>query len=314
MLSPMAGVTDSAFRQLAKKFGADVVYTEFISTAGLHFSPDAPHERLEFTEEERPVVCQIFGSEPEFFYQAAQRIENEGFDGVDINFGCPAKKVVNSGGGVTMLRDLDRSYEIIQATCEAVRNIPVSLKTRVSVGCVNADGAKIGERHTVLDLIDKIRDLPVEALILHGRTYETPFAGEPDYDMMRAARDAFNGIFIANGGVSTPEGARTMLERTGADGIALARGVYGKPWLFRQIKDFLAWNAYVEPDRATICRLALEHAEELARLKGEERGIREMRKHLVWYTKGWDGAKELRRELVQVQTLPDIERLLYSSS
>lgn len=308
MLSPMAGVTDSAFRSLAKRFGADVVFTEFISSDGLHYS-DEMNDRLQFDESERPVVCQIFGSNPEFFYEAARRIEDEGFDGVDINFGCPAKKVVKSGGGITMLRDLDRCYAIVQATCEAVKSIPVSLKTRVSVGCVSEDGKKLKERRTVLDLLDRVKDLPVSALTLHGRTYEAPFAGDPDFEVMRQAREKFHGVFLANGGITTPEKAKEMLERTGADGIALARGVYGRPWLFRQIKDFLRSGAYTEPDRSAIRKLALEHSEKLAHLKGDAKGAREMRKHLMWYVRGWDGAKEIRQSCARVENLADIKRL-----
>lgn len=308
MLSPMAGVTDSAFRQLAKTFGADVVFTEFISSDGLHYGRGR-NERLEFDESERPVVCQIFGSKPEFFFEAARRIEEEGFDGVDINFGCPAKKVVKSGGGITMLRDLDRCYEIVQATCEAVKAIPVSVKTRKSVGCVGKNGEKLQTRHTVLELIEKIKNLPVEALILHGRTFETPFVGDPDFDIIREAKQRFNGVVLANGGITNPEKAKEMLERTGADGIALARGAIGRPWLFRQIRDYLSMNAYVEPSFDAIQKIALDHAQKLIALKGEGKGIQEMRKHLLWYVRGNRRARELRRELATVTSLFDIEKI-----
>jgi tRNA-dihydrouridine synthase B len=295
-LAPMAGITDSAYRLVCKQNGADVVYSEMTSIDALAYNSKKTFEMLKYDKKEKPVVLQLFGKRPEKVRRAVEIVESAGFDGIDLNFGCPARKVVNHGGGITLLRDLDLCYELVQAVCEATK-LPVSVKTRVSL-----DNKKI----TVYDFIDKIRELPVSALMLHGRTYEQKFTGDIDFQTMKAVKRKFNGIVIGNGGVNTPEDAKHMIDATGVDGIGLARGIYGKPWLFSQIKDYLKNGICEFPDINTIKKIVLAHAKAAHNMKGKF-GIIEMRKHLCWYFKGLPNANALRKDFVQITTINDIK-------
>ena len=305
-LAPMAGITDSAFRQMCKKFGADVVYTEMVSADGLHYDSKKTLEFLRFAKKERPVVIQLFGKHPEKFTKAAKLAEQAGFDGIDINFGCPAKKVAGHGGGVTLMRDLNKCREIIEAVMKGT-NLPVSVKLRTSI---NKEGGKV----TSLDFIKAMSDLPIAAIMIHGRSYEKPFDGEIDYAMIKLTGEEFRrqnprGVILANGGIKTPAEAKIMLERTGADGIGLARGLYGKPWLFKQCRDFLKTGKYKELTKAQIKKTMIDHAKSAIKDK-DAHGIVELRKHLIWYASGWSGAKELRSKLVKVENVKEVKEAL----
>ncbi|MFH1235593.1 MAG: tRNA-dihydrouridine synthase [Parcubacteria group bacterium] len=308
-LAPMAGVTDAAFRIICKDFGADVIYTEFASTNALAHGNDATRKMIAFDKRERPVVCQLFGNEPEMYRKAASILEEMGFDGVDINFGCPAYKVVAHGGGVSLMRDPKRCAEIVAAACEGVKNIPVSIKIRTSICKENCDRSDPTNHVTALQLIDEIKHLPVAAVMIHGRSYEKPFDGDPNTGVIKQVKRAFNGVVIANGGINTPENAKRMLDETGADGVGLARGVRGSPWLFKQIKDYLATGSYQEYSWEDRKQLALKHSTAALKFKGEW-GIVEMRKHLAWYVHGTPHAAKLRSQLVRVNTIKDVETIL----
>jgi len=308
-LAPMAGITDSAFRLLCRDLEADVVYSEMTSVDGLYYDSEKTLELLEFNKKEQPVVVQLFGKKPELFGKAAKIVEEAGVSGIDINFGCPARKVVRHGGGVTLMRNLDLCYELVQATTEAVKT-PVSVKIRTSIATVDKNSIVTG-----VDFVKKIKDLPVAALMIHGRSYEQGFQGnmnDINFEMIKEVRNNFNGILLANGGINTPEDASLILEKTGADGIGLARGIYGKPWLFKQIKDYLKTGKYSEPALKEIKKIAIKHAKLLYKTKGEK-GMFEIRKHLTWYFKGFDGASEMRKKLVLVTSVKDIEKILKSN-
>ncbi len=311
MLAPQSGITDSAFRQLAMRNGADVVFTEFTSVDGLAYSSAPSLERLKFDASEHPVVCQIFGNKPKFFSEATKKVEAAGFDGVDINFGCPAKKVVGNQGGVSCMRDLTLVRQIVEATCEAAQKIPVSIKIRRSIKLIDNNGKALPQEHTALDLLDTIKDLPIAAMTIHGRSYERPFTGEPDFAMIAEVKKRFNGLVIGNGGINTVTDAKNMLDKTGVDGLALARGIYGKPWLFRQIHEYLKTGKYAEVQWNVIIETAVWHAELMFTLKGE-RGIVEMRKHLGWYFKGFPGASEVRKELMQIKNPSELRSVISS--
>jgi len=303
----MAGVTDSAFRQICKKYGADVVYSEMISVDALAHNSKKTLAMLEFSKKEKPIVIQLFGKKSELFALAAKLVEQKGADGVDINFGCPTPKIFKCGGGASLMRDLDLCYEIIKATCLAAK-IPVSIKIRSSIGKI-----------TALDLVKKIKDLPVAAIMVHGRSYERGFNGEVDLAMIKKVKDNFSarggsafggkGIVLGNGGIYSPEQAKIMLAKTEVDGIGLAQGVLGKPWLFKQIKDYLQTGNFLEVDFKQIKKTALEHAALNYKLKGKL-GILEMRKHLAWYFKGFEGANVLRQKLIKVDSLKEIKNIL----
>jgi tRNA-dihydrouridine synthase B len=301
VMAPMAGITDSAWRQLCRKNGADVVYTEMTSIDALYYDSKKTFDLLKMDKSEQPVVLQLFGKRPELVAKAVKHVEAAGFSGIDINFGCPAKKVVRHEGGITLLRNLDLCYELVKAVCDATK-LPVSVKTRVSID----SGAK---KVTVLDFIERIKDLPVSALMLHGRTYEEAFSGEVDYEIIKKVKKQFKGIVIGNGGLNSPEDAKKMLDKTGVDGVALARGVYGKPWLFEQVKDYLKKGKYSEPDLKAIKKIAFQHAKLNSKMKGEH-GLIELRKHLCWYFKGFPNAAKLRQELVLVKTVEDVKKVL----
>lgn len=298
----MAGVTDTAFRQLCKAYGTDVIYTEFASVDALVYENKKTKDFIGYDPTEQPVVCQIFGKKPEHFFKAVKVLEEMGFAGVDLNFGCPAYKVVRNGGGVTLMRDLPLCHELVQAACEGTK-LPISIKIRASIKKQNVGVI------TALDLVDKIKALPVSAIMIHARSYEQPFDGEPNLSIISEVRKIWSGILLANGGIYTPENAKEVLEVTRADGVGIARGAWGKPWFFEQIKQYLSTGNYKKPNWATIKQIMLRHAE-IALLSKGEYGLIELRKHLSWYAKGFAGASQIRAQLVQIKTLDEIKSIL----
>ncbi|MFA6428073.1 MAG: tRNA-dihydrouridine synthase [Candidatus Buchananbacteria bacterium] len=302
-LAPMAGVSDLAFRQICKKYGADVVYTEMISADGLHYDAKKTLAMLKLAPAEHPVVIQLFGKRPEVFAKAAKIATKAGFDGIDLNFGCPAKKVTAHGGGVTLMRDLKLCRKIVETVCLNTK-LPVSVKIRSSINLVDSK-----KRVTALNFIKAIQGLPVSAVMIHGRSYELPFSGLPDYRMIKKVKKLFGGIVLGNGGIFTPELAKIMLEKTGVDGLGLARGLYGRPWLFTQLKDYLATGEFKEFKFNKIKKVMLAHARLAFKAKGEY-GLIELRKHLAWYVKGLPQAVELRNKLVVSKSVKDIESIL----
>jgi tRNA-dihydrouridine synthase B len=292
VLAPMAGITDSAFRQICKEFGADVVYSEMASTAALVYNPKPTLEMLKFAKAEKPYVVQLFGSNPEHFAQAVKLVTKKiKPDGIDINFGCPVKKVAKQGAGAVLMNNLKLAHEIVKVTI-ANTNLPVSIKCRSQVGDVS-----------VLKFLDSVKDLDIKAAMIHGRTLKQGHSGPVDFKIIKEARRHFNGVIIANGGVKDFTTAQELLERTGVDGMAIGQGALGKPWIF---KEFSISN--FQFSITDIKQTALKHTKLVYKLKGEQ-GVVEMRKHLCWYVGGLPGAKELRRELVGVKTIIDIERI-----
>ncbi len=300
-LAPMAGLTDSSFRQLCKHFGADILYSEMTSADGLFFGGEKTFKLLEFNKKEKPIVIQLFGKRPEMFTKAANLVEKFGASGIDINFGCPAKKVVAHGGGVTLMRDLNKCFDIVKSTIEGTK-LPVSVKIRTSI---NKDNTKV----TGLDFVKKIIKLPISAIMVHGRSYEKAFTGPIDFAMIKKIKSMVKIPVLANGGINIPEEAREMLLKTGADGLGLARGVRGRPWLFQEIKDFLSAGRYHELTWPEIKKVMLLHAS-LAYKTKKEWGLIELRKHLAWYVSGQPGAAVLRNKLVQTKSIKEIENIL----
>lgn len=302
-LAPMAGITDQPFRQICKSFGADAVYSEMASVSAIFYNKEKTIGITRFnSQKESPYVVQLFGDKPEHFKFAAKIIVKQiRPDGIDINFGCPARKVIACGSGAVLMNNLKLAREIIEATLEgASGKTPVSIKIRAGVKNVKADG-----------FVAHIKDLPIAAVMVHGRTLEQLFSGPIDYGMIKKVKKEAgkNIIVLANGGILKPEDAKIILERTGADGIGLAQGVLGKPWLFKQVKDYLATGVYKELEFSEIKKVAIKHAETMLKKEGKQ-GIIEMRKHLAWYFKGFAGASELRQKLVRVKTIKEIKNLI----
>ncbi len=300
-LAPMAGVSDSAFRQLCKSFGADVMYTEMVSADALHYDSKKTLELLKFSRIEKPIVCQLFGKRPEMFPKAVKMVEKVGFSGIDLNFGCPAKKVVAHGGGVTLMRDPKHCRQLISAVIKNTR-LPVSVKIRAGIDDI-----------TALDFLEAIKGLKISAIMVHGRYFKNPFGGEIDYEMIKKVKANFSGVVLGNGGINSPQDAKKMLDLTGVDGLGLARGLYGKPWLFKQIKDYLKNGKYREFTFKEIKKTALKHAKLAEREKGRQ-GIFETRKHLAYYVKGLSNAGQLRSELVRVETVKEIKKIWLKES
>jgi len=305
VLSPMVGVTDLPFRLICKKYGADVVYTEMIMVQALAHRNKKTIKLAAIDKKERPVVLQLGGNDPELFYQAAKIAAEEiKPSGIDLNFGCPAKKVAGHGSGVALLRDLNCSREIIQATIEGARGLPVSLKTRTEIKAKDKS-----KTHCSLELIDKVKDLPIAAIMIHGRSFEAPWVEKVNYDYIKEARKAWPGILIANGGIDSPGKAKEVLLLTKADGISIGHGVYGQPWIFNQIKEYLETGKFTEPVWEKRRQVALEHAGLAFKLKGDH-GLIELRKQLLWYVKGLPHATDYRSSLVRLTTVGEIEKAL----
>jgi len=301
-LAPMAGITDQPFRQICKSFGADAVYSEMASASGIFYNKKKTIGILRYnSRKESPYVAQLFGDKPEHFLLAAKVIAKQiRPDGIDINFGCPARKIIAGGSGAALMDNVKLAREIIQAALKSAGDIPVSIKIRAGV-----------KKTSALEFVKKIKDLSIAAIMIHGRTLEQGFTGAPDYEMMRKVKKEVGKkiIVLANGGILTPEGAKIMLEKTGADGIGLAQGVLGKPWLFKQAKDYFKTGSYKELELAEIKKLAIKHAEMMHKKRGKQ-GVIEMRKHLAWYFKGFPGAAELRQKLARVKTIGEIKKIL----
>lgn len=293
VLAPMAGYTDSAFRLLCREHSADVVYTEMVSADALFHDAQKTLDMLKFNKKEQPVVCQLFGKNPATYAKACQIVERAGFSGIDINFGCPARKVVKHGGGVTLMKDLNKCHEIIKTVITSTK-LPVSVKIRKSIGKI-----------TALDFLKKMQDLNITTVMIHGRTYEKPFVGEIDYQIIKDARKYFKGIIIANGGINTLADAKKTLILTQADGLGLARGILGKPWLFQEIQK----NKNIIISESKIKKIAIHHAQLLYKTKGQT-GMFEIRKFLAMYVKGWPNAAELRAKLVLVNSVAEVKKIL----
>ncbi|PWB38990.1 MAG: hypothetical protein C3F02_01110 [Parcubacteria group bacterium] len=304
--TPMAGITDSAWRQICKSWGADVVHTEFVSADALFYGSKKTLKMIEYKTMEQPVVVQLFGRRPEMYATAAKIVEATGVAGIDINFGCPARKVAHHGGGICLLRDMPTVRKIVELTIGAVK-IPVSVKSRIGLNKIQ--GKPEQGQITIFDLISALANLPVAAMIVHGRTYETPFTGPVDLDLLRRAREEFkSGVFLINGSFQTVDSVVNDLNYTKADGIALSRSLYGRPWLFKQIKDYIRAGKYTEITWPEVKETAIRHAHLLFEDKGPK-GFVEMRKHLLFYVKGHERASELRQELVNVTNPQEVKKI-----
>jgi tRNA-dihydrouridine synthase B len=300
VLAPMAGITDSPFRQICRGFGADVVVSEMASATALVYAPQKTLAMLTSVKAETPYVVQLFGANPEHFAKAVKlltdikAVKKLGIknyrlpDGLDINFGCPVAKVLKQGAGCALFKDLDKSRQVLEAVL-ANTNLPVSVKTRTQAGQVN-----------ILDWLDNMADLPVSALMIHGRTLAQGFSGPVDYAIIKQARQHFKGVIIANGAINNLSDAETALKASLADGLGIGRGALGKPWLFQELKN-------KKTSRQNVKKIILKHAKLVAKYNGN---FREFRKHLLWYVAGFPEAKKLRQELIKVDSLKEVIKIL----
>jgi tRNA-dihydrouridine synthase B len=301
-LAPMAGVSEPPFRLLCRSFGADVVVSEFLSSEGLRRGIKNVHDGAYFTAEERPIGIQVYGADPEAMAEAAGLVtQHYAPDFVDINFGCPVKKVVKRNGGSGCLKDLDLVARIIRAVRGAT-HLPVTVKIR--------SGWDESMRNPV-DIALRCQDAGAQALTLHPRTRTQMYHGAARWEEIAAVVEALEIPVVGNGDVKTAADALRLRRETGCAGVMIARGSFGNPWIFTGARALLDGRALPrEPDAAERFAVALRHAHLQLAVQGDDRRTAlEFRKHLGWYTKGLRGAAELRRELHTIESMAEIERL-----
>ncbi len=299
-LAPMAGVSESPFRQLCHEHGADVVVTEFLSAEGIRRENEATIHKLSFGPGERPIGVQIFGADPVAMGEAA-RFVSDVFqpEFIDINFGCPVKKVVRRNGGSGCLRDLDLVQAVIRAV-SAATHLPVTCKIRSGWNEEMRDPVRIALR---------CQDAGARVLALHPRTRTQMYSGSAQWDEIAAVAAALDIPVLGNGDIKTAEDAIRMHRQTGCAGIMIARGSYGQPWIFQQVKDLLAGRPKrPAPSVAERFAVALHHARMVMAYETDPRGAAiEFRKHLGWYSKGLHGGAELRKKLYAVTSFEEVE-------
>lgn len=306
VLAPMAGVTDASYRQLIKRVAPEtIVVTEFLSTDALAYGAKKTMEMLAFDASiERPFIVQVFGDTPQHFLEAAKIIESIGADGIDINMGCPAAKVVSSCHGAALIKNPKLAAELVHATKKAVK-IPVSVKTRL--GWDTAD--------TLVSFCKGLEEAGADAFAIHGRRYCDKFTGKADWSQIYELKKAVKVPVIGNGDVMS---AKDALEKIGnLDGVMVGRGTFGNPWVMKDIVDAFAGKqaeTIAPPTFAEKIPFIVEHCELAVAIKGERVGMLEMRRHLSSYVKGFDGAADLRSKLVRVEKLADAKALLLAAA
>jgi tRNA-dihydrouridine synthase B len=300
--APLAGVSNRSFRLLALKAGAALTYTEMISSEGIIRRQAKTLAMMEFKPDERPIGIQIFGADPEVMSQAARiTVGRNSPDLIDINLGCPVRKVIKQNGGAAVLKDFVLMEEIIRATVESVGQTPVTIKIRTGWDDINPVYEKVGWI---------AEQAGAAAVTLHARSRSKGFSGAADWAAIRKLKDSVSIPVIGNGDVKTPADAKRMLEETGCDGVMIGRAVLGNPFIFKQISHYLATDELLqEPTVRDKITMACRHARLMVEEFGQPRGIVKMRGYLGWYVKGFQGASQLRQRLCRVCTISDIEEI-----
>lgn len=301
LCAPMAGISSPDYRRLARRFGAAVVYTEMVSSHGLAFNGKKTKQLLDFCEAERPIGIQLFGAEPEIMYQAVQIVTEYKPDIIDLNFGCPVKKVVRKNGGAAVLKDLGLTRALVEAAVTAT-DIPVTVKLRSGWD----EATKV-----YIEAGKVCQDAGARAITLHARTRTGLFSGRACWDDIKRLKESVSIPVIGNGDIGCGEDAARMLSDTGCDAVMVGRAAVGYPWIFREINHYLeSGETLPPPTLEEKTEIILEHARLLIDRYGEQRAMLKMRHHVAWYSRGWSGAVQIRRRAFCMTRFAELEALL----
>lgn len=301
ILAPMAGVTDLPFRLLCARQGAGLTCMEMVSAKAIYYHNRNTEELMEIHPEEKHVSLQLFGSDPEIISEMAKRIEDRPFDVLDLNMGCPVPKVVNNGEGSALMKDPLLAGKIIEQTARAI-NKPVTVKIRKG----------FDEDHVnAVEIAHIAQESGAAAVAVHGRTREQYYAGKADWEIIRQVKEKLTIPVIGNGDVTDGASAAAMLKQTGCDGVMVGRAARGNPWIFAQILHFLeTGEALPRPELDEVKRQILEHAELMLACKGEYTAIREMRKHVSWYSAGYPHSSKIRQRINEVESMEELREVM----
>lgn len=302
VLAPMAGVADRAYRLMCKKYGASYLVSEMVSAKGICYSDRKTAELCTVTDEERPMAVQLFGSEPDFMAEAVKIVLQYNPDTIDINMGCPVPKVVNTGAGSALMKDIVLASAITESAVKSAGNVPVTVKIRSGwdAGHINA-----------VEMAKALENSGASAVAVHGRTRDQFYSGNADWDIIRKVKNAVKIPVIGNGDVTDLESCLAMYESTGCDLVMIGRGSYGNPFIFEEINAHFSGKEYTPPDVSEKMRVMLEHIRLIISMseKSEEFAMHEARKHASWYMNGYYGSAKFRGRCYQLSSYAEAESL-----